>query len=119
MPMARSWIGSTAIWPGSLLIVLGRDIDVVFAPRPPAGIEWAHASIDGSLGQSSIEWQIETGGDLSVDIVLPFGASGNFIAPATEGSKIVCDGIPSDKEVTLGPGSHRLSVTNPRISGVG
>ncbi len=92
---------------------------VVFAPRPPAGIEWAHASIDGSLGQSSIEWQIETGGDLSVDIVLPFGASGSFIAPATEGSKIVCDGIPSDEEVTLGPGSHRLSVTNPRISGVG
>ncbi|MGH8942960.1 MAG: alpha-L-rhamnosidase C-terminal domain-containing protein, partial [Acidimicrobiia bacterium] len=92
---------------------------VVFAPMPPAGIEWAHASVDAPLGPTSIAWQIETGGDLSVDIVLPFGAAGSFIAPATGGSEIVCDGIPSDKEATLGPGSHRLSVTNPRISGAG
>ena len=92
---------------------------VVFAPRPPAGIEWARASVDGPLGPTSIEWHLGTGGELSADIVLPFGSSGTFIAPATEGSEVISDGVTAGHEVTLGPGSHRLSVTSPRIANPG
>lgn len=90
---------------------------VVFAPRPPAGIEWAQAMVNGSLGPTSIEWHIATGGDLFVDIVLPFGASGSFIAPVTGGSEVICEGASLGQEVKLGPGHHQLSVTSPRISG--
>ena len=92
---------------------------VVFAPRPPAGIDWARASIVGPLGPTSIEWHVGTGGELTADIVLPFGASGTFIAPITDDSQVLCDGVDSGYDVSLGPGNHRLSVTNPRISGVG
>ena len=91
---------------------------VLFAPRPPVGIDWARASVNGPLGPTSIDWRIDTSGNLSVDIVLPFGASGTFIAPASERSEISCDGTSSGHEVKLGPGRHLLSVTSPQISGV-
>ena len=92
---------------------------VVFAPRPPAGIEWARASMDGPLGSTSIEWHLGAGGELSADIVLPFGSSGTFIAPVTEGSEVTSDGVTAGREVTLAPGTHRLSVTSPRIANPG
>jgi alpha-L-rhamnosidase len=92
---------------------------VVFAPRPPSGVDWARAGINGPFGPTSIDWHIETSGELSVDIVLPFGTSGTFIAPATEISRVTCDGASSGHEVTLGPGPHRLSVTSPLIANPG
>ncbi len=92
---------------------------VFFAPRPPAGIEWARASVQTALGKTAISWQIEPSGELSADIVLPFGASGTFIAPMTDESQVLCDGVDSGHEVPLGPGSHRLSVTSPRIANAG
>ena len=117
MPMARSSIGSIAIWPASPPDRARPGYrHVIFAPHPPAGIEWARATVNGPLGPTSIEWHIETNGDLSVDIVLPFGASGSFIAPVSERSEVSCDGTSSGHEVSLDPGRHQLLVTSPRIS---
>ena len=92
---------------------------VVFARKPPADIEWARASVHSDLGTTAISWQIEPGGELTADIVLPFGTSGTFIAPSTDASQVLCDGVDSGHEVSLGPGSHRLSVTSPRIANAG
>ena len=89
---------------------------VILAPKPVSGIDWARASIDSDLGTTAISWRSEPAGDLSVDVQLPFGASGTFFPPTNDDSEVTLNGEPAEREVILGPGSHRLLVTNPRIA---
>ena len=69
---------------------------VVFAPRPPAGIEWARASIDGPLGTTSIEWQIGR-----VAISQPTSSCPSALRelhrPCDRGSEVVSDGVTADQ----------------------
>ena len=59
--------------------------NVVFAPKPAMGIDWARASVDSPFGQVAIDWRIDTADGFVADIELPFGSSGVFIAPISEG----------------------------------
>jgi alpha-L-rhamnosidase len=92
---------------------------VVLAPKPVTGIDWARASVDSDFGTTAISWQIESDGSLSADVEIPPGASGTFFAPATADSEMTLNGGPAEREVVLGPGRHRLTVTNPRIASPG
>lgn len=90
---------------------------VVFAPKPAVGIDWARASVDTAFGTAAIAWRIGVAGDLSVDVELPFGTSGLFVAPVTMDSSVLVDGVAGAGEVRLGPGRHSLAVTKPRVAG--
>ncbi len=89
---------------------------IVFAPRPVAGVSWAHASIDTPYGQAAISWDLDAAGGLVVDLEIPFGAAGVFIPPATAGSTIRLDGEEHGGRVDLLPGRHRVEVTSPSLA---
>jgi len=93
--------------------------NVVFAPQPGVGIDWARASVETAFGPVSIAWRVTDGGALSVDLDLPFGTSGVFVAPVTAESSVLVEGAVETGEIRLGPGRHSLSVTKPRIHGSG
>jgi alpha-L-rhamnosidase len=89
--------------------------NVQFAPRPVAGIDWVRAAVDSAFGTVSIDWRLE-GSDLVADLVLPPGTSGSFRGPATSGSVVAADGRPiAGTEIVLGPGAHRVVVSDPLI----
>jgi alpha-L-rhamnosidase len=90
---------------------------VTFAPKPASGIDWARASVDTPYGHAAIDWQLDGDRDLAVDLELPFGTSGLFVAPMTEESTISVDGSPATGAVVLGHGRHAINVTRPRIAG--
>lgn len=92
---------------------------VVFAPRPAAGIDWARASVETPYGTAAIAWNLDAAGSLGVDIELPFGTTGVFVAPGTRESSVLLDGVAGPPEVRLGPGRHSVLVTHPRIAGTG
>jgi alpha-L-rhamnosidase len=89
---------------------------VVIAPKPAVGIDWARASVESAYGTVAIDWRIEDDGTLAVDVDLPFGTSGTFVAPVTDGSRVVIDGADGNERASLGAGRHTLSVTRPRIA---
>ncbi len=89
---------------------------VILAPKPVTGIEWARASVESDFGTAAISWRIESDGALTVDAKIPPGASGTFFPPALDDSEVTLNGDPTGREVTFGSGSHRLTVTNPRIA---
>ena len=89
---------------------------VVLAPKPVTGIDWARASVDSDFGRTAISWQIESDGSLAADVEIPPGASGTFHAPTNADSEVTSNGEPTSREVILGHGNHRLTVTNPRIA---
>jgi alpha-L-rhamnosidase len=89
---------------------------VVFAPTPVAGVNRARASVDTPLGPTSISWQITSDGDLAVELELPFGSTGELRAPVTPGSNVRQGDVAAESMVILGPGQHRLTVTNPLIA---
>ncbi len=88
---------------------------VVFAPRPCVGIDWARASVESPYGPITTEWRIESGG-LVVEIDTPIGTTGTFIAPATSSSTVSLDGETVQPRIDLGPGRHRLLVTDPALA---
>ncbi len=90
--------------------------EVLFAPKPAVGIDWARASVASAYGSVSIAWRIEPSGDLAADVELPFGTSGLFVAPTTRESHVEVDGELSVGDARLGHGSHVLRVTKPRIA---
>jgi alpha-L-rhamnosidase len=90
---------------------------IIFAPVPVAGVDWAKGSVDTPLGHTSISWQITSDGALIADVELPFGSSGDFRAPVGLSSEVLQDGVAADSRIELGPGRHRLTVTNPLIAG--
>ena len=65
---------------------------VVFAPQPAVGIDWARASVDSPYGRVAIDWRIDDEGTLAAEVELPFGTTGTFVAPLTDGSRVSVDG---------------------------
>jgi alpha-L-rhamnosidase len=92
---------------------------VVFAPKPAAGVDWARASVDSPFGRVAIDWRIDTAEGLVADIELPFGSSGVFIAPVTAGSIVSVNGMPAATPAQLDHGRHVVTVSTPRIAGLG
>ena len=92
---------------------------VIFAPKPAIGIDSAGASIDTPYGSASIEWHLDGPGLLSVEVELPFGTSGRFIAPVTGKSKVRANGDDASASLTVTPGRTSISVTHPVIAGAG
>jgi alpha-L-rhamnosidase len=88
---------------------------VVFAPRPCTGIDWVRASVESAYGPITTEWRIEAG-NLLVEIDSPIGTTGTFIAPATTNSTVSLDGEIVEHRIDLGPGRHRLLVTDPALA---
>ena len=89
---------------------------IVFAPRPAVGIDWARASVESPYGTSSIHWQVDGERTLTATIEVPFGSSGVFEAPVSDASITTIDGSPAE-DVTLGPGTHTVTVTDALIAG--
>jgi alpha-L-rhamnosidase len=89
---------------------------IVFAPRPVSGVDWAKAAVDTPLGPTSISWLMTSDGALEAEVELPFGATGEFRAPTTQDSEVRRGDAVAESRVTLGPGRHRLTVTNPLIA---
>ena len=89
---------------------------VIMAPRPAATLQHAAVAIDGPLGRVSIAWRIDATGTLRADLALPFGASATFDAPVTPASAVEVDGTAGAAILTLGPGHHLVSVTQPRLA---
>jgi hypothetical protein len=52
---------------------------------------------------------------LLVEVELPFGTSGTFMAP-TPASSVAIDGDPAEATVALAPGRHAIEVSAPRIA---
>ena len=88
---------------------------VIFAPRPCIAIDWARASVEAAYGTIAIEWRREAHG-LVVEIVLPMGTTGRFVAPVTATSTVALDGERVRRRIDLGPGRHLLLVTEPALA---
>jgi alpha-L-rhamnosidase len=115
--------GAVIDWVYRNLAGLAPDLEqpgyrhVVFAPKPPTGISWARASVDTSFGEVAIDWRIDEG-SLAAEIRLPFGTSGSFVAPTTEQSRIVVNGVDTAGPIRFGSGHHLVLVTQPHIAGL-
>ena len=82
---------------------------------PTAGISWARASVDTPHGRAAISWNLESDAGLAVDLEIPFGSTGVFIAPVTAESTIRLDGRDHGARIELLPGHHRVEVTRPLV----
>jgi alpha-L-rhamnosidase len=88
---------------------------VVLAPRPVAGIDRVSASVQSALGRIGVEWSTE-GGTFTGTYELPFGVTGMLRPPVGPDSRVTVDGRDAAESVTLGPGTHRVSVTAADIA---
>ena len=89
---------------------------IVLAPRPVIGIGRARASIDTPYGRAAIAWDLQDDAGLVVEIDIPFGSSGVFIAPATAESTIYHNDREAGDEVDLFPGHHTIRMTSPLLA---
>jgi alpha-L-rhamnosidase len=97
---------------------------VVLAPRPVEGIDRVSASVRSALGPLTVDWSTDADGTFTGRYVLPFGMTATFTAPATADSVVMLDDVEVPGVVTLGPGTHRVTVsraevTSPLASSVG
>jgi alpha-L-rhamnosidase len=90
--------------------------NVIMAPNPVAGINWADASVSSSYGWTRIMWRIDEDGALVVEPVLPFGTTAMFVAPVTDDSTVTIDGRPAPSIANLTAGVHRVVIERPRIA---
>jgi alpha-L-rhamnosidase len=88
---------------------------VLLAPRPVAGIDRVSASVATTLGPVGVDWATD-GGTFTATYRLPFGATGTLRPPAGPDSMVRVDGREVSGSVTLGPGTHRVSVTAADIA---
>ena len=88
---------------------------VLLAPKPCVGIEWANAAIETGFGRAAIGWRRD-GDVLEVDVELPFGTTGEFVAPTTPGSSVTVDGRSERAVLDLEPGHHQVIVTSVAIA---
>ena len=68
---------------------------VRFRPEPGGGLTWAAARHRSAYGETSVSWRIEGDDDLSVEVTVPTGATGEVHLPGGEVVEVL-------------PGSHRF-----------
>jgi alpha-L-rhamnosidase len=113
--------GAVVDWVYRTLAGLAPDPDepgyrhVLLAPRPVAGIDRVSASVATALGPVGVDWATD-GGTFTATYRLPFGATGTLRPPAGPDSVVRVDGRELSGSVTLGPGTHRVSVTAADIA---
>jgi alpha-L-rhamnosidase len=90
---------------------------IIVAPRPATTIDWARATVETRLGTVSIDWALR-GATLEVDLLVPYGSRAQLDLPTTDRSEIELNGTPFDGAM-IGPGRHRIRVTNTRIANAG
>lgn len=90
---------------------------MLIAPRPSTTVSWARATIDTRLGEAGVDWRLSPDA-LHVDVVVPPGAEAVLDLPVTPSSVVDVDGAPHDG-TALGPGSHLITVTAPRVADPG
>jgi alpha-L-rhamnosidase len=88
---------------------------VVFAPKPATSLTWATASVDAAYGPIETTWRRDDS-NLTVEINLPVGTTGIFVAPVTEASVVSLSGTKVGRDVELGPGRHTLIVKAPAVA---
>jgi alpha-L-rhamnosidase len=92
---------------------------VIVAPRPHAAIRWARASIESAFGPIRIDWRLVESGSLAIDVELPFGVEARLDLAAGDDTRVIVDGAVARPDAEVGPGRHRIEVTNPVVIGVG
>jgi len=113
--------GAVVDWVYRTLAGLAPDPDapgyrhVLLAPRPVAGIDRVSASVETALGPVGVDWSTG-GGTFEATYRLPFGVTGTLLPPAGPESVLSVDGRELSGSVTLGPGTHRVSVTAADIA---
>ena len=113
---ARSSTGSTGTSPGSRRIAMRPGYrHVLFAPKPCVGIDWARASVESTYGPVRIAWRLARD-ELAAEIELPIGTTGTFDPPVTSTSSVALDDEPAERRIDLGPGRHRILVTDPALA---
>jgi alpha-L-rhamnosidase len=88
----------------------------MLAPHPVEGMTWAEATIETAYGTVGSAWRVDDEGALRVDVRLPFGTRGTFVAPVTSASSVRVDGHDGATSVELGPGHHEVVVSEPRLA---
>jgi alpha-L-rhamnosidase len=88
--------------------------EVIFAPRPALGINWARTSVESPYGRVSIDWKL-VGEKLVGDAALPPGTTGRLIAPSQSSSITHVNGELVSAVTELGPGRHSFEVTDPLV----
>jgi hypothetical protein len=73
--------------------------------------------VDSRLGPVGIDWRMQDG-QFVAEIVLPPGAAGTFVPPATAMSVITVDGqaVGAGSAIAIGGGTHHIRVTEPAIA---
>ncbi|WP_127792063.1 family 78 glycoside hydrolase catalytic domain [Agromyces sp. LHK192] len=88
---------------------------IVVAPRPSTAVPWARASVQTRLGEASVDWRVDDGGRLALDLVVPFGADAVLDLALEEGAVVEVDGQGHDGG-PIGPGTHRVTATAVRVA---
>lgn len=86
------------------------------APRPATALRYARASIATSFGQIKAQWRLDEGGDLRMELHVPFGVQAELDLPTTASSVVTVGGMSAPRRV--GHGTHLLLVTSPAIVSV-
>jgi alpha-L-rhamnosidase len=89
--------------------------EVIFAPVPGGGLTHAQAKIVTPFGKTAISWALRDDGPLKVQIEVPPGARGRFVAPPGAWS-VILDGVPADVSaerpvMSFGSGSRTIELT--------
>ena len=92
---------------------------VIVAPRPHADIRWARASVESSFGPIRIDWRLVESGSLAIDLDLPFGVEARLDLAVGDDARVIVDGAGARPDAEVGPGRHRIEVTNPLVIGAG
>jgi len=88
---------------------------VVVAPRPPAGLGWARATVETARGRVGVEWRL-SGDALEIDVELPAGSRATVRPPVSERSSVLVDGRPARGDIPLASGRRSIVVTSPAVA---
>ncbi len=85
------------------------------APRPAVGIDHAAASIETTNGRVAIDWRL-SGGELGIELTIPFGAAAVLDLPLGPASTITVGGEAVANGSVLAAGTHSIRVIEPAVA---
>src|SRR5690606_31777348 len=83
------------------------------APKPDSSLQWARARYCSAAGLYESGWHIDSAGNLTIEVTIPFNASARVVLPDAQMGEISIDGVPlyegeqvgDNVELTLGAGA--------------